>query len=78
MPAIGGRVCYLPRGSNDGDVCWVPERGSANLLGRDVRSNATSSTHEHLEQLFNEEIVNRSLRELVRESCENSGQFKEH
>jgi predicted nucleotidyltransferase len=57
---------------------WVPERGSANLLGRDVRSMATSSTHEHLEQFFNEEIVNRSLRELVRESCENSGQFKEH
>jgi predicted nucleotidyltransferase len=57
---------------------WVPERGSANLLGRDVRAVAASDTQTHLEQLFSEEIPNPPLRELVRESCENSNQFEEH
>ncbi len=57
---------------------WVPERGSANLLGRDVRAIAAPDTHEHIQQLFNEEIANRQLRDLVRESCETSGQFEEH
>lgn len=49
---------------------WVPERGSANLLGRDVRQIVGPDTHEHLELLFNEEIRNRPLRALIRESCE--------
>jgi predicted nucleotidyltransferase len=57
---------------------WVLEQGAAFLLGRDVRAIAASDTNEYLEQLFNEEIVNRPLRELVMESCENSGQFEEH
>ncbi|MCP4278335.1 MAG: hypothetical protein GY779_18490 [Gammaproteobacteria bacterium] len=57
---------------------WVPERGSSNLLGRDVRTMAAPNTHEHLERLFNEEIVNRPLKELIRESCETSGQYEEH
>lgn len=57
---------------------WVPERGSANLLGRNVRVIVTANTHEHLEQLFNGEIANRPLKELIRESCETSGQYDEH
>ncbi len=57
---------------------WVPERGSANLLGRDVRAMVAPSTHEHLDRLFDEQIANRPLRDLVRESCETSGQFEEH
>ncbi len=57
---------------------WVPERGSSNLLGRDVRTMAASNTHEHLERLFNEEIANRPLKELIRESCETGGQYAEN
>lgn len=57
---------------------WVPECGSANLLGRDVRTMAALNTHQHLERLFNEEIVNRPLKELIRESCETSGQYEEN
>ena len=57
---------------------WVPERGSANLLGRDVLAITAPDTYTHLEQLFSEEIPNRPLRQLVRESCENSNQFEEH
>ena len=57
---------------------WVLEYGSAFLLGRDVRSIAAPNTHEYLKQLFRGEIANRSLRVLIRESCENSSQFEEH
>ncbi|MCP3670583.1 MAG: hypothetical protein GY814_09140 [Gammaproteobacteria bacterium] len=57
---------------------WVPERGSSNLLGRDVRTMAAPNTHEHLARLFNEEIANRPLKELIRESCETSGQYEEN
>jgi predicted nucleotidyltransferase len=57
---------------------WVPERGSANLLGRDVRAMVAQSTHAHLLQLFNEAIANRPLRDLVRESCETGDQFEVH
>ncbi|PLX60364.1 nucleotidyl transferase AbiEii/AbiGii toxin family protein [Sedimenticola selenatireducens] len=60
---------------------WVPECGSAYLLGRDVRQIVGPDTHEHLEQLFNEEIRNRPLKELIRESCEigaTAAQYEEH
>lgn len=57
---------------------WVPECGSAFLLGRDVSAIATTGTHAYLEQLFGEEIVNRSMRDLIRESCETNGQFEAH
>lgn len=57
---------------------WVLEQGSAFLLGRDVRAIASPETDAHLQQLFSEEITNYPLRELVRESCENSNQFEEH
>ncbi len=49
---------------------WVPERGSANLLGGDVRQIVNTNTHEYLEQLFHEKISNRPLKLLIRESCE--------
>jgi predicted nucleotidyltransferase len=57
---------------------WVLEQGSAFLLGRDVSAIAAPETDEYLQQLFGDKIANRSLRELVRESCENSTQFDEH
>jgi len=57
---------------------WVPERGSSNLLGRDVRTMAAPNTQEYLERLFNEEIANRPLKELIRESCATSGQYEEN
>ena len=57
---------------------WVLEQGSAFLLGRDVRAIAAPETDAYLQQLFNDKIANRPLRELARESCENSNQFEEH
>ncbi len=60
---------------------WVPERGSANRLGRDVRQIVGSDTHEFLERLFNGSIKSRSLRDLARESCDvgvGEEKFDEH
>jgi predicted nucleotidyltransferase len=60
------------------DYGWVLEYGSAFLLGRDVSAIAAPETDEYLQQLFSDKIANRPLRELIRESCENSSQFEEH
>ncbi|MES9993851.1 MAG: nucleotidyl transferase AbiEii/AbiGii toxin family protein [Candidatus Thiodiazotropha sp.] len=57
---------------------WVLEYGSAFLLGRNARAIAAPDTHAYLQLLFNDAIANRPLRELVRESCENSNQYEEH
>ncbi|MGD8913807.1 MAG: nucleotidyl transferase AbiEii/AbiGii toxin family protein [Candidatus Thiodiazotropha sp.] len=57
---------------------WVLEQGSAFLLGRDVRAIAAPETDTYLQPLFNDQIANLPLRELVRESCENSTQYDEH
>jgi predicted nucleotidyltransferase len=57
---------------------WVPESGSANLLGRDVRTMVTSNTHEYLKRLFNQKIEHRPLKELIRESCDTASQYEKN
>jgi predicted nucleotidyltransferase len=57
---------------------WEIELGSANLLGRDVRAIAAPNTHSHLERLFGDQIENRQLEELIRESCETDRHYEKH
>ncbi|MEE9357973.1 hypothetical protein [Candidatus Vondammii sp. HM_W22] len=76
----GGWIDLVPFGSvsDDGKAVAWPPKGDVvmNILGfSEAFEHALQVKIDDSERLFNEEITNRSLKELIRESCETSGQY---